>query len=98
MPRSPLRTECPHCKCKMQINPLNGEVLSHEAPPEDFAAAERKATRDAEQQRKDAFDAALNAEKSRAKDLDDLFRKAAESQEKKGEDDPPSHALDDKWQ
>ena len=82
----------------MQIDPLSGEVLAHEPPPEAMEDALRRATEGRASERKDAFEAALRAEKSREKDLDDLFRKASEKQERKGEDEAtPGHDMDDRW-
>ena len=101
MPREPLHTRCPHCQASLQVDPQSGEVLAHEAPPDDFAAAARRAQEGRKSERKDAFEAALRAEKSREKDLDDLFRKASEKQEQKGDEDDgeaPGHAMDDRWQ
>lgn len=99
MPQEPLHTVCPHCQCRMEVDRLSGEVLAHQAPPEDFDAAAKRATEDRQEARRDAFDAALRAEKSREKDLDDLFRQASEKQEKKSDedDDAPGHAMDDRW-
>lgn len=85
----------------MQVDPQSGEVVTFEAPPDDFAAAARRAGEGRKTERKDAFDAALRAEKSREQELDDLFRKASEKQDQKGDDEDgaaPGHAMDDRWQ
>lgn len=83
----------------MSVDSLSGEVQAFDPPAEDMEAAAQRATVGRQSARKDAFDAALNAEKSRAKDLDDLFNQAAEKQEKKGDDESaPGNALDDRWQ
>jgi hypothetical protein len=99
MSRPPIQTVCPHCKCRMSVDSLSGEVQAFDPPAEDMEAAALRATAGRQSARKDAFDTALSAEKSRAKDLDDLFKQAAEKQEKKGEDESaPGNALDDRWQ
>lgn len=82
----------------MSVDPLSGEVQAHIPPADDMAAAAERATDGRKAARKDAFEAALRAEKRREKDLDDLFRDAAEKQEKKGDDSAPGNALDDRWQ
>lgn len=83
----------------MSVDSLSGEVQAFDPPAEDLESAAKRATAGRESARKDAFDAALSAEKSRSKDLDDLFRQAAEKQEKKGDDSSaPDNALDDRWQ
>lgn len=60
-----------------------------------------KARREAEsgqpQRRKDAFESALKAESHREKDLDDLFRKAAQKQQGKDDGDKADNPLDDRW-
>jgi hypothetical protein len=83
----------------MSVDPLSGEVQAFDPPAEDMQAAARRATTGRESARKDAFDTALRAEKSRAKDLDDLFKQASEKQGKKVDDESaPGNALDDRWQ
>lgn len=58
---------------------------------------ERMAAR--EKSRKDAFGDALQAERGRKNELDDLFRKANEKIEDVGDDGDgkPANPLDDKW-
>lgn len=83
----------------MSVDPLSGEVKAFDPPAVDMESAAQRVTAGRESARKDAFDAALRAEKSRSKDLDELFNQAAEKQEKKGDDDSaPGNALDDRWQ
>ena len=97
MPVEPLHSECPHCRAKLKVDPISGDVVSCEAPPDDFEKASHEAEKGGRVRRQDAFESALKAEKSRGKDLDDLFKKAAGKQKdlepKKKSDNP----MDERW-
>ncbi len=88
--------------------PPGGEAAAHQASaegsedrsPEPISLQEvqdRMAAR--EKSRKDAFGDALQAERGRKNELDDLFRKANEKIEDVGDDGDgkPDNPLDDKW-
>lgn len=97
MPVDPLHSECPHCRAKLQVDPISGSVVSFEAPPDSLDKARREAESGQPQRRKDAFESALKAESHREKDLDDLFRKAAQKQQGKDDGDKADNPLDDRW-
>jgi|SaaInl4_135m_RNA_FD_contig_21_1735170_length_674_multi_3_in_0_out_0_1 hypothetical protein len=93
----PLHSECPHCRAKLQVDPISGSVVSFDPPPETMAEAQREADSAQPQRRKDAFESALNAERNREKNLDDLFRKASQKQQGNEEGDRADNPLDDRW-
>ncbi|MDG1051605.1 MAG: hypothetical protein P8M11_15070 [Planctomycetota bacterium] len=79
--------ECPCCESRLVVDVRTQTVLRH-APKESldefgkpvrdgrrWDAAARTVT-DRESRSEDAFDSALNRERSRTRDLDDLFKKA----------------------
>jgi hypothetical protein len=92
-----LHTECPHCRAKLQIDPMSGVVLNFDPPPEDLNKALRDVEKRSKKTREDAFDAALKAEGSREKDLDSLFRDASDKQDKAPQDERADNPLDDRW-
>jgi hypothetical protein len=92
-----LHSECPHCRAKLQIDPLSGEVLNFDPPPEDLGKAAREVEKRGQKSREDAFDAALRAENSREKDLDSLFRDASEKQGQAPNEERVDNPLDDRW-
>lgn len=62
-----------------------------------MAEARQEAEAGQPKRRKDAFESALKAERDREKDLDDLFRKAAQKQTDKGGKDAADNPMDDRW-
>jgi DNA-directed RNA polymerase subunit RPC12/RpoP len=82
-----IEIDCPCCESRLLIDVRTQTVLRHapKASLDEFGkpvqdgkrwdAAARTVT-DRESRSEDAFDSALNREKSRTRDLDDLFKKA----------------------
>ena len=99
MPKKDLEVKCPDCGSNLRLDRETGEVIAHgrEERPKDLGeVAARLEQRQAA--REDAFGAALEAEKGRAQELDDLFKKAADKAKKAPEDgDKPDNPLDDRW-
>lgn len=95
-----LEIRCPDCGARLRVDPRTGQVVAHargDKPRDlDEAArqhAERGSGKDA------AFQAAVEAERGRKQELDDLFRKAAEKarQDEEDTDKPPERPFDDRW-
>ena len=80
------------------VDSETGAVISHsqEPKPDDLLDVVRRL--DGRQQAKaDAFEAALDAEKGRENELDDLFKKAAEKNKDPEDGEKPDNPLDDRW-
>ncbi len=97
MSKTPIRSECPCCRARLEIDPVSGDVVAHQPPPQDLESALKAASRGGGQSSKDAFSDALEAEKERSKDLDDLFRKAADKQKKTDSEKPSDNPMDERW-
>lgn len=95
-----IQVDCPCCEARLVIDVRTQSVLRH-APKEELDEfgkpktdgkrwdAAQKTVSDRQGRGTDAFDAALDKEKSRSRDLDDLFKKAqdkVDSRRKKHED------------
>lgn len=81
--------ECPCCESRLLIDVRTRTVLRHspKAALDEFGKpvqdgkrwdAAAKTVSDREARGEDAFDSALNRERARGRDLDDLFKKARE--------------------
>ena len=85
---------CPCCDSRIEVDLLSGKILRWSRPEEldetgkpvvsetDWAEANQRVAQRKEKAA-DLFEAGLAREKSREKDLDDLFKKAKDKQEKK---------------
>ena len=97
MRKKDLEIHCPDCGSRLRIDPESGEILAHGADKAvDLDEVQARLVR-REKGREDAFGAALDAERVRRKELDDLFRKAAEKTRKSGTDAPPDNPMDERW-
>ncbi len=79
--RKDLYVTCPCCENELRIDPKTGEIVS-------FGKKEQSSGLD--------FGAALEAEKKRKQELEDLFKQASDKADQKP--DFPSDMNDDKWQ
>jgi hypothetical protein len=89
MERKQVTVECPCCESRLEVDVLTAKVMRWREKAEpaepgeprvgegDWDAAAERVSRRTETAR-DRFDESLSREKSRSKDLDDLFRKAAD--------------------
>ncbi len=95
----PLEVTCPCCETLLKIHPHSGKILAHgeEAlKPIDLGdVVKRVEGRD--EKLKDSFAEALDAERNRKKELEDLFRKAADKAKDSDGEKPPENPLDDRW-
>lgn len=98
MPARDLEIRCPECGVRIRVDAATGQVIAHgpgERPKDLGEAAARH------QQRKsalgDAFGAALDAEKARKQELEDLFRKAAEKAQESDPERRPDSGPEDRW-
>lgn len=94
-----IEVRCPCCESTLVIDVRTRTVLKH-APPQQvdetgklvLDPARWEQAKDRVRGRKDkatdSFDAALQKEQSRAKDLDDLFDRARKKAHRRPEDDP----------
>jgi len=89
MAKKDIRVICPCCDAELIIDLLTQTVLRHRTkdstPESAWGAATAKVAERAERGT-DAFDSALSGERSRARDLDDLFdeaKKQAEARKKR---------------
>ncbi len=82
-----LRVPCPCCGRILVVDSATGEVLDHRAPGEGVADLDEAARRHAERQAKkrDAFGAAMEAERRRKEELEERFRRAAKRARDEGE-------------
>ena len=82
-----IEIDCPCCESRLLVDVRTQTVLRHvpKASLDEFGKPVQdggrwddanKTVQDRKSRGTDAFDAALNREKSRARDLDDLFKKA----------------------
>ncbi len=93
-----IHVSCPCCESRLEIDVRTGAVLKWRRPEEldatgkpivrqaDWDEATGK-VKDRMETALDKFDASLDREKNRAKDLDDLFLKAKDKLDKRREDD-----------
>jgi len=97
MKKKDLELKCPDCGSHLRVDRETGQVIAHgpEERPTDLLDVVR-GIEGRHQAKSDAFDAALDAEKGRKQELDDLFRKAAEKS-KDDDGDKPDNPLDDRW-
>ena len=97
MRKKDLEIHCPDCGSRLRIDRETGAILAHgEEKAADLGEIhERIEAREKKSQ--DTFGAALNAERDRKKELDDLFKKA--SDKAKGDEDEhrPDNAMDERW-
>ena len=82
----------------MKVDSKTGAVLAHGADaekPTDLGAVAKRVS-EREQGLQDSFQKAVSAEKNRGKELEDLFKKAAEKVDDEPEK-PGDHPLDGRW-
>jgi hypothetical protein len=98
MPARDLEIRCPECGVRIRVDAATGQVIAHgpgERPKDLDEAAARH------QERKsglgEAFGAALEAERGRKQELDDLFRRAAEKAAESDPEEGPEREDGDKW-
>lgn len=93
-----LAIQCPCCGAYLRVDPQKGQV---------FAAGEQPKAKDLSevvnrvQQRSakagDSFSAALDAERHRKQELEDLFKKAQDKVKQDGPGAAPDQPLDERW-
>lgn len=96
MSKKDLEIKCPDCGCRLRVDRETGAVIAHGAgeKPKDLAEVKERMEGNTERKR-DAFGAALQAERGRKNELDDLFKKA--SDKAAGSEKDPDNPLDDRW-
>jgi len=96
MSKKDLEIKCPDCGCRLRIDRETGAVIAHGPGEKPSDLLQVKAQMESNTARKrDAFGAALQAERGRKKELDDLFKKA--SDQAATHEDKPDNPLDDRW-
>ena len=96
MSKKDLEIKCPDCGSRLRIDRETGAVIAHGAEEKPADLAEVKARMEGNTDRKrDAFGAALQAERGRKNELDALFKKASDKASTSEED--PDNPLDDRW-
>ena len=89
---------CPDCGTRIRVDVETGKVIAHGPGdrPKDLGEAAAR-----HQERKsglgEAFGAALEAERGRKRELDDLFRRAAEKAAESDPEERPEGGDGDKW-
>ncbi|MHC4379497.1 MAG: hypothetical protein ACYSU1_00200 [Planctomycetota bacterium] len=97
MRKKDLEIHCPDCGSRLRIDPETGAILAHgEDKPTDLKEVQARIEA-REGKRADAFGDALDAERGRGRELDDLFRKAAEKAKDSKDEDAPDNPLDERW-
>ena len=93
-----LELRCPDCGTRIRVDAETGKVIAH-GPGDKPADLGEAARRHQEKQsgRQDAFGAAINAERGRKQELEDLFRKAADKAKDSDPDAQPDRGNDDRW-
>lgn len=98
MPVKDFEIRCPDCGVRIRVDAATGQVIAHgpgERPKDLGEAARRHEERKAGQA--DAFGAAMDAERRRKEELEDLFRKAADKAKSADPDQQPDRGNDDRW-
>jgi hypothetical protein len=97
MSKKDLEIKCPDCGSRLRIDRETGAIIAHgpEEKPSDLADVKAK-MEGKTQAKRDAFGAALNAERGRKNALDALFKDASKKASKDDED-KPDNPLDDRW-
>lgn len=98
MPGKDLEIRCPDCGTRIRLDRETGVVIAHgpgEKPKDLSEAARRHEERQGD--REGAFRAAMDAEKGRKAELDDLFKKAADKASKSDPKARPDGDNDDRW-
>lgn len=97
MRKKDLEIHCPDCGSRLRIDRETGAILAHgEEKASDLGEIQARISA-REDRQADAFGAALDAEKGRKKELDDLFKKAAEKTKDNDDGSNPDNPLDDRW-
>lgn len=99
MAAAELSISCPCCGAQLRVDPQTGKVAAAPAAakPKDLSeVVTRVQGRSAKVQ--DSFSAALDAERRRKQELEDLFKKAQDKVKTEGPDPSrPDSPLDDRW-
>jgi|FLOH01.1.fsa_nt_gi hypothetical protein len=96
MSKKDLEIQCPDCGSRLRIDRETGAVIAHGVGAKPTDLAQVKAQMDGKKAHKrDAFGAAMEAERGRKNALDALFKKATDQAATKPED--PESPLDDRW-
>lgn len=97
MRKKDLEIHCPDCGSRLRIDPETGAILAHgEDKATDLKDVQAR-IEERESKQSDVFGAALDAERGRGRELDDLFRKAAEKAKDSESDEAPDNPLDERW-
>lgn len=86
MAKKDITVVCPCCETELVVDVLTQKVLRHRAKGSTAETTWGEAhgrVKEREARGTDAFDAALSGEKSRARDLDDLFAEAKRQAEER---------------
>lgn len=97
MRKKDLEIHCPDCGSRLRIDPETGAILAHGAEKATDLEEVQSRIAAREGQRADAFGAALDAERGRKKELDDLFKEAAEKAKGSDDEEAPDNPLDERW-
>ena len=97
MRKKDLEIHCPDCGSRLRIDPETGAVLAHGEDKATDLKEVQERIEVRESKRSDAFGAALDAERGRKKELDDLFKEAAEKAKDSDDEDAPDNPLDERW-
>ncbi|MDP7062235.1 MAG: hypothetical protein QF489_04795 [Planctomycetota bacterium] len=97
MSKKDLEIKCPDCGSRLRIDRETGGIIAHGREDKAKDLADVKARMEGKTQAKrDAFGAALKAERGRKNELDSLFKDAAEKASK-NEEEEPDNPLDERW-
>lgn len=98
MPSKDLEIRCPDCGSRIRLDPATGAILGHGPGerPKDLGEAARR-HEEKRGGRENAFRAAMDAERGRKAELDDLFRKAADKAAKADPEQRPERGNEDRW-
>ncbi len=93
-----LEIRCPECGVRIRLDPHSGQVIAHgqEERAKDLGEAARRHA-DKSSGKDAAFRSALEAEKGRKQELNDLFKKASEKARQEKDETRPDRPLDDRW-
>ena len=93
-----LELRCPDCGARLRVDARTGQVVAHsrDEKPQDLGEAARQSEAKGAA-KEEAFRAAMQAERSRKQELEDLFRKAADKAKQDDGEKKPDRPLDDRW-
>jgi hypothetical protein len=98
MPSKDLEIRCPDCGSRIRLDPATGAILGHGPGerPKDLGEAARRHAEKATG-RDDAFRRAMDAERGRKQELEDLFKNAADKAARQDPGERPDRGNEDRW-